>query len=117
MAGVEHSGPEAADAALFEGAPFFLTPIESTPAGALERMQDIVKSIGAVPHVISPKEHDHLVALISHLPQVISSALADQTSRENAAAGPGLRSMTRMAASPFHIGVIYSRPRVTYLMS
>jgi prephenate dehydrogenase len=103
MAGVEHSGPEAADAALFEGAPYFLCPVQSTPAGALERMQDIVKSIGAVPHVISPEEHDRLVALVSHLPQVISSALANQTSDQSAVAGPGLRSMTRMAASPFHV--------------
>jgi prephenate dehydrogenase len=103
MAGVEHSGPDAADAALFQAAPFFLSPVQSTPAGALERMQNIVQSIGAVPHVISPEQHDRLVALISHLPQVISSALANQTSGQSTVAGPGLRSMTRMAASPFHV--------------
>src|SRR5262249_46773412 len=58
MAGLEHSGPEAANADLFRDAPFFLCPVRTTPGGALEEFQRIVKSIGAVPHVISPEEHD-----------------------------------------------------------
>lgn len=103
MAGQEHSGPEAADASLFEGAPFFLCSVRSTPADAVEKMQTVIKAIGAVPHTISPRDHDQLVARISHLPQIISSALADQTSAHSNVAGPGLRSMTRMAASPFHV--------------
>jgi len=103
MAGLEQSGPEAADAALFEGAPFFLCPVRSTPPGALETLQRLVTAIGAVPHLIPPEEHDRVVAQISHLPQIISSALADQTERHNDLAGPGLRSMTRMASSPFHV--------------
>jgi prephenate dehydrogenase len=103
MAGLEHSGPDAANASLFEEAPFFLCAIPSTPADAIEKMKGLIQAIGAVPHVISPDDHDRLVAQISHLPQIISSALADQTSRHSDVAGPGLRSMTRMAASPFHI--------------
>ena len=103
MAGQEQSGPEAAAASLFEGAPFFLCPVRSTPPDALQKMQHIVKSIGAVPHTISPKDHDRLVAQISHLPQIISSVLAGQTSSHSDVAGPGLRSMTRMAASPYHV--------------
>ncbi len=103
MAGQEHSGPEAADASLFEGAPFFLCSVRSTPAGAVEKMETMIKAVGAIPHAISPKDHDQLVARISHLPQIISSALADQTSAHSNVAGPGLRSMTRMAASPFHV--------------
>jgi prephenate dehydrogenase len=103
MAGLEHSGPDAADAALFEDAPFFLCTIQTTPSDAVEKMKTLIKAIGAVPHVISPDDHDRLVAQISHLPQIISSALADQTSLHSDVAGPGLRSMTRMASSPFHI--------------
>jgi prephenate dehydrogenase len=103
MAGMEHSGPEAADASLFEGAPFFLCSIPSTPPDAAEKMRNLINAIGAVPHAIAPKDHDRLVALISHLPQIISSALAEQTSGHGNMAGPGLRSMTRMAASPFHV--------------
>jgi len=103
MAGLEQSGPDAAHADLFKDAPFFLSPIRSTPPDAIDKMTALTKAIGAVPHVISAEEHDRLVAQISHLPQIISSALADQTAAHSELAGPGLRSMTRMASSPFVI--------------
>ena len=103
MAGLELSGPEAANADLFRGAPLFLCPVKSTPAGAIERVQSIAKAIGSFPHVISPEDHDRLVAQISHLPQLISTLLAEQTAAHKELAGPGLRSMTRLAGSPFHI--------------
>src|SRR5437016_11369855 len=76
MAGQEHSGPEAANVDLFREAPFFLCPVRTTPDGAVEQFRRIVKSIGAVPHVISPEDHDRLVAQISHLPQIICTLLA-----------------------------------------
>jgi prephenate dehydrogenase len=103
MAGLELSGPEAASADLFHNAPYFLCRVKSSPDGGIEQMQDIAKSIGATPHSISPEEHDRLVAQISHLPQIISTLLADQTSAHKELAGPGLRSMTRLARSPFHV--------------
>jgi prephenate dehydrogenase len=103
MAGLEQSGPEAASADLLDDAPFFLCPVPSTPDMVVERMQDIVRAMGAVPHVISPEEHDRLVAQISHLPQIISSLLADHTAAYKDLAGSGLRSMTRLAGSPFHV--------------
>jgi prephenate dehydrogenase len=103
MAGLEQSGPEAASADLFREAPFFICPVQSTPMGALEEIQGMARAIHAIPHVISPDEHDRLVAKISHLPQIISTLLADQTAAHRELAGPGLRSMTRLAGSPFHI--------------
>jgi prephenate dehydrogenase len=103
MAGLEHSGPDAAHADLFQNAPYFLCRTKSTPAGAIERMQEITRAVGAVPQLISPHDHDRLVAQISHLPQIISTALAEQTAAHSALAGQGLRSMTRLAASPFHV--------------
>jgi prephenate dehydrogenase len=103
MAGLEQSGPEAASADLFREAPFFLCPVQSTPLGALENIQAIATAIHSFPHVISPEEHDGLVAQISHLPQIISTVLAAQTAAHKELAGPGLRSMTRLAGSPFHI--------------
>jgi prephenate dehydrogenase len=103
MAGLEHSGPDAASADLFRGAPYFLCPVKSTPNGALEQMREIAEAIGAVPHSITPEEHDRVVARISHLPQIVSTLLADQTSEHKDLAGPGLRSMTRLAGSPFHV--------------
>ena len=103
MAGLEHSGPEAASADLFRNAPYFLCRVKSSPDGALERMQEISRAIGATPRVTSPEDHDRLVAQISHLPQILSTLLADQTSAGKDLAGPGLRSMTRLAGSPFHV--------------
>jgi prephenate dehydrogenase len=103
MAGLELSGPDSASPSLFEGAPFFLCSIPSTSPNALEEIKTLITTIGAIPHVISAEEHDRLVAQISHLPQIISSALADYTAPHSELAGPGLRSMTRMASSPFHI--------------
>jgi len=66
-------------------------------------MHGIATAIGAAPHDISPEEHDRLVAQISHLAQIVSTVLADQTAGHKDLAGPGLRSMTRLAGSPFHI--------------
>src|SRR5262245_30679779 len=103
MAGLEHSGPEAANVDLFRGAPYFLCPIKSTPNGAVETMHDIATAIGATPREFSPEAHDRLVAQISHLAQIVSTVLANQTAEHKDLAGPGLRSMTRLAGSPFHI--------------
>ncbi len=103
MAGLEQSGPEAASADLFRDAPYFLCGLKTTPEGALERMKRLVQAIGGHPIVIMPEEHDRLVARISHLPQVISTLLAHHTAVDREIAGPGLRSMTRLAGSPFHV--------------
>jgi prephenate dehydrogenase len=103
MAGLESSGPEAATADLFRDAPYFICPIKSTPPGSIERMHDIAAAIGAKPCTIPADDHDRLVAQISHLPQLLSTLLADQTAAHRDFAGPGLRSMTRLAASPFHV--------------
>jgi prephenate dehydrogenase len=103
MAGLENSGPEAASADLFKNAPYFLCRVASTPDGALEMMRGLAEAIGAVPQEISPEDHDRFVAQVSHLPQIISTVLAAQTSEHKDLAGPGLRSMTRLAGSPFHV--------------
>jgi prephenate dehydrogenase len=103
MAGLEHSGPEAATPDLFRGALYFICPTKSSPDGAVECMRDIAEAIGAVPREISADAHDRLVAQISHLPQLISTVLANQTAGHRDDAGPGLRSMTRLAGSPFHV--------------
>ena len=103
MAGLEHSGPESASADLFRNAPYFICRTKSTPNGGSSLLQEIATAIGATPREISPEDHDRLVAKISHLPQILSTLLANQTSPEKQFAGPGLRSMTRLAGSPFHV--------------
>jgi prephenate dehydrogenase len=103
MTGSEKPGPEAASAELFEMAPFFLCPVSSTPDSALSLVMRVVEAIGARPVVMSAEEHDRVVAQLSHLPQVLSTLLADQTSEQRGLAGPGWKSFTRLAASPFHV--------------
>jgi prephenate dehydrogenase len=103
MTGSERSGPEAASADLFKGARFFLCPISSTPSGAVSQLENVIRNIGGVTHVISPENHDKLAAEISHLPQILSTVLADHTGTHREFAGPGLKSVTRLAASPFHV--------------
>jgi prephenate dehydrogenase len=103
MAGLEQSGPEAATANLFRGAPYFLCRTQSTPADAMETMREIASAIGANPREIAAEDHDRLVAQISHLPQILSTVLADYTAAHKREAGPGLRSMTRLAGSPIHV--------------
>jgi prephenate dehydrogenase len=103
MTGSERSGPEAASADLFKDSRFFLCPISSTPPGATAQLQDVIRAIGALPYVISPEDHDKLVAELSHLPQILSTVLADLTGEHRDFAGPGWKSVTRLAASPFHV--------------
>ena len=103
MTGSERAGPEAASADLFTGDLFFLCPISTTPADALEKIKTLLAAVGAKPIVIDPEQHDRLVAQVSHLPQILSTLLADQTSGNKNLAGPGWKSVTRLAASPFHV--------------
>jgi prephenate dehydrogenase len=103
MAGSERTGPEAADANLFRNTRYFLCPVSTTPEHGLAMMQDIVRAIGAIPEVLTPEQHDRLVAQISHLPQLLSTLLADHTAQNRQFSGPGLKSMIRLAGSPFHV--------------
>jgi len=107
MAGSERSGPRAADADLFIGATWVLTPTAATSDDALAVVSELVRSIGARVLVLAPDEHDTIVGLVSHLPQLVSSVLADVAAEAvdaerdavMAVAGPGFRDTTRIAAS------------------
>ena len=103
MTGSEKFGPEAASPDIFKGAPFFLCPTSTTPVDALSKLTQLLQEIGAAPMVIDAIEHDNLVARVSHLPQILSTLLADHTAGERAFAGPGWKSVTRLGASPFHV--------------
>ena len=107
MAGSERSGPSAADATLFSGATWVLTPTVHTADDALARAGDLVRSLGARVLVLGAEEHDTIVGLVSHLPQLVASVLADVAAEAvgserdavMAVAGPGFRDTTRIAAS------------------
>jgi prephenate dehydrogenase len=106
MAGSERSGPEAAAATLLDGATWVLTPTTGTDPGAVERVRALVETFGARVVTMAPDEHDRAVALVSHLPQIVSSALMAFATREHAAgqdvlglAAGGFRDLTRLAGS------------------
>ena len=103
MSGRERSGPEAARGDLFEGRPWVVTPGPSAGVEHVTRLVDLVRLTGAEPVVMSAADHDVAVATVSHAPQVLASALAAQLSDAPDAAldvaGPGIRDVTRIAAS------------------
>ena len=106
MGGSERSGPAHAAAALVDGIVWVLTPSQETDPGAVERLGSWVARLGAQPVQMEPARHDLLVAFVSHLPQVASTALMGLAATEEAdepeilllAAG-GFRDLTRLAAS------------------
>lgn len=106
MAGSENEGVLSAKSDLFLNAYYILTPTDTTRSEALVSLHNLFTKIGAKVITVSPVEHDKIVALISHLPHILSTnlvALVDnkQKSIKNLfklCAG-GFRDMTRIAAS------------------
>jgi prephenate dehydrogenase len=103
LAGKEQRGVEAAEAALFRGRPYVLTP-HAADSPAAQEFRSWLERFGANVIEMSPREHDSTVALTSHLPQLVSTALAAMLNRrkdENLGKviGPGLLDMTRLAMS------------------
>jgi prephenate dehydrogenase len=98
MAGSQDGGAEHASAGLFRQRPWILCPEGSAP-DALERVEAFVRGLGAVPRRLSAAAHDRAVALTSHVPQLLASALACRAAERavEAAAGPGFESATRVA--------------------
>jgi prephenate dehydrogenase len=99
MAGKELRGVGAADPDLFRGRPYVLTSTEAELESWIERF-------GARLVILDAEEHDRLVALTSHLPQLISTALAVSIAGEPGAgrvAGPAAIDLTRLALSPHEI--------------
>jgi prephenate dehydrogenase len=104
LAGRELGGFGAADATLFEGRTWAIVPARD-PA-AQTRLVTLVTALGARPLIVDAGEHDRLVAISSHLPQVLSVVLGaglagtgDADARVYDLCGPGMRSMLRLAAS------------------
>lgn len=104
MAGREHSGIEAAEVGLFEGCTYCLIPAVQASSEAVAQLSEIVLRLGAHPLVIDAERHDRLVAGISHLPFVLSSALVQCLGKEEdwnemtTLAAGGFRDMSRLAA-------------------
>jgi prephenate dehydrogenase len=110
MAGKEMSGVDYADADLFQKAVWFLTPLpgQNLNDGLLAEFSGWIDQIGSRIAMLPAEEHDQLCAWISHVPQMISTALAAALVEEFGdqapllpAGGRALRDMTRISASPY----------------
>lgn len=102
MAGTEFSGFDNSFESLFQGAKWVLTPFKGTPSRDIDTLGQLVIKMGAIPVFATPEEHDEAVALISHMPMVISQALLKTAKNNNLAlklASSGFRDMTRLALS------------------
>ena len=100
MAGSERSGIEAADPALFRGAPCIVTPTGRTDPKAMKQVSRLWKGAGGRVIELDPKRHDALVAQVSHAPHLAAVALAllPEEAALGIAAG-GFADTTRIAAS------------------
>ena len=108
MAGKATTGAEQATERLFEGRTYILTPGNlATPEARW--LLGVIEAIGSNVLLMSPAEHDRVVAWTSHLPQLAATALAAtagqhlESPEQYRAAGPGLIDTTRLADSPYEI--------------
>jgi prephenate dehydrogenase len=110
MAGKEHAGVEFAHADLFEGACWLFTPLprQNPHAGMCGEFVHCVEKMGSHVGILSPLDHDRFCAWISHLPQMISTALAAALVDEFGPDAPlldiggrALRELTRISSSPY----------------
>ena len=112
MSGKEVSGAANADAGLFNGAVWLFTPVagevSAVAGGFANDWRELVRSMGCRVLDLEPERHDELCAWVSHLPQMVSTAMSalledrfadDADLRE--IGGRALREMTRLGASPY----------------
>jgi prephenate dehydrogenase len=112
IAGNERKGLAGASAQLFHGAPFALLPVRG---GVPPVVRALVRAIGAEARIVTPAEHDLALARTSHLPWLVSRALArlGSAAARRRLAGPGYASMTRLAAADPRIPTAYTKANAT----
>jgi arogenate dehydrogenase (NADP+) len=118
MAGTAEQGVQAVQKELFVNAPYVITPTETTPAIATQKIEEIATLLGAKIYTCSPEQHDRAVAWISHLPVMISAALIDACTRETDAkvlklaqqlASSGFRDTSRVGGGNPELGVMMAQ--------
>lgn len=103
VGGLAHARPD-----LFKDRPWLFTPAADVPATAVAKLTAFVRAFGAVPSIMAIDAHDHMLAFLSHLPQLTASALMSVVgsaveAEGLALAGRGLIDTTRLASSPADI--------------
>ena len=110
MAGKESSGVEHASGDLFEATRYALIADAAEPDTRVKAFAGLIRTIGAEPVWCDAETHDWAVGIVSHLPQMLSVALAsvvrdetDETGMPLTLAGPGLKDSLRLAGSPYTV--------------
>ena len=104
MAGSEKTGPAAATPELFQNAVCIVTPTPHSHPKAVDRIEELWRSVGAITRRLSPEAHDELVSRSSHLPhlvaaQLVNYILADERPKDQASlCANGFRDTTRIAS-------------------
>lgn len=106
MTGSEKTGYEHSSTILLENAYYILTPTTLTKPAALDFYTALVKTMGSIPIVLNPEEHDTITAAISHVPHIIAAQLVNliqtagplEPKMRQLAAG-GFKDITRIASS------------------
>jgi prephenate dehydrogenase len=98
--GIEHARPD-----LFKGRPWLFTPTGSDDPAVIDKLKAFAAGLGAVPRILTPDDHDRVLAFISHLPQLTVSALMHVVGTAVGEdglglSGRGLQDTTRLASSP-----------------
>jgi len=107
MAGSEKTGVDAARADLYDGARVIVTRESGGSGDAADRVVAFWKALGAEVSVMSPQEHDAIIARTSHLPHMVAAALVAAIDRDEQDVGPfcgpGFRCTTRVAEGSEHV--------------
>lgn len=104
IAGAEKTGPDAADADLYQGRVTVLTPVDENTAEDRTHVTRVWEACGSRVLVMSPEAHDRVLASVSHVPHFLSSvfmwqvAMAADSDIRLALAGSGFRDFTRISA-------------------
>ncbi|NET59831.1 MAG: prephenate/arogenate dehydrogenase [Symploca sp. SIO2E6] len=118
MSGTADNGIEAAQSNLFVGNPYVLTPVETTPAVAVNIVEEIVRTLTTKVYFCGPEEHDQAVAWISHLPVMVSANLIDACMSETdlgvlklaqLLSSSGFRDTSRVGGGNPELGVMMAR--------
>lgn len=125
MAGTAESGIEAALSGLFDGNPYVLTPMETTPPTAVKLVEELVRSLTSRVYFCRPEDHDRAVAWISHLPVMVSASLIDTCMSETdptvlelaqQLASSGFRDTSRVGGGNPELGLMMARYNREYLL-
>lgn len=101
MAGSDKAGMVHATSDLFENRPCFITPESDAPASLVQCLKSFWSELGSLVTIVNPREHDKIVAHVSHLPHAVASAVCQLLARKpqdwSNLVGQGLRDTTRVA--------------------